>query len=673
MGEGFWFCGDGMDLKEIILNSLKGFDPRNEIKNPVMFITEIAFVISIFILAFPTGFQVPHSTVYMQFYVSVAILLFLTVFFSNLSTSLSEGQSKAITSSLERMKIATKATILRDEQEITVNSNELKKGDIVLVRKNEIVPGDGEVIKGSGYVNESNVTGESRPVLKLVGDSVTGSTTLVSDELTVKISVDPGNSFIDSMIKMVQNSVRERTPNEIALSIFLSGVTLIFLIVVASIFSISNYSGIKPNIDILIVLLIALIPTTIGGLLPAIGIAAVNKVSKYNIISKSGKAVENAGDIDTIILDKTGTITMGEREAVKFYPNIGFDEKEFVKKSLLCSLNDETIEGLSIVKLAKSENIPYPGSDLENYEFVPFSSDTGYSGIKSDNNYIYKGSLKALSEKLNLNDTYINGLCKQISLKGGTAIPVAENGKFIGVIELNDILKPGIKDRIDDLHKMNIETVMLTGDDEVTAAYFAREAGIDDYIANSKPQDKYNSVIKEKNRERMVAMIGDGTNDAPALSKADVGMAMNTGTQAAKDAANMIDLDSTPTKLIDVIFLGKQILITRGSLTTFSIANDISKYFVIIPAIFYMFPELAFLNILNLTDPLRAITSALIFNTIIIVILVPLAIRGVRYTPSSASDILKRNILIYGFGGLVFPFIVIYLIYVLLGLGGILW
>ena len=595
------------------------------------------------------------------------------MFFSNLSTSLSEGQSAAITSSLEKMKISTKANLLKGNKIITVSSDELRKGDIVIVKKDETIPSDGEVINGSGYVNESNVTGESRPVIKLVGDSVTGSTVLVTDEITVKVTADPGESFIDSMIRVVQNAVRERTPNEIALSIFLSGVTLIFLVVVASIFSLSTYTGVKPNIDILLVLLVALIPTTIGGLLPAIGIAAVNKVSEYNIISKSGKAVENAGDIDTIILDKTGTITMGEREAVKFYPNQNYSYEDFVKKSLLCSLKDETIEGLSIVRLAKKEDIQYNEDELKGYEFIPFSSETSYSGIKKGDNYILKGSLRALSEKLNLNDTYINGICKEISLKGGTAIPVASGGKFIGVIELNDILKPGIRDRIEDLHKMNINTVMLTGDDEVTAAYFAREAGIDEYISNSKPDDKYNKVIEEKNKERMVAMIGDGTNDAPALAKADVAMAMNTGTQAAKDAANMIDLDSTPTKLIDVIFLGKQILITRGSLTTFSIANDISKYFVIIPAMFYMFPELGFLNILNLTDPLRAITAALIFNTVIIIMLVPLALRGVKYTPSSASDLLKRNIVVYGFGGIVFPFIIIYIIYVILSVGGITW
>ncbi|WP_287961162.1 potassium-transporting ATPase subunit KdpB [Acidiplasma sp.] len=662
-----------MNIREIVINSLKGFDPRNEIKNPVMFITEIAFVLSIFIAAFPSSFNVPSSGVYMDFYISVTVLLFLTVFFSNLSTSLSESQSKAITESLEKMKVSTKANLLNDGKIEIVESDKLRKGDIVLVRKNEIIPADGEVIKGSGYVNESNITGESRPVLKLVGDSVTGSTMLVTDEITVRVNVNPGESFIDSMINMVKNSVRERTPNEIALSIFLSGVTLIFLIVVASIFSISNYSGVRPNIDILIVLLIALIPTTIGGLLPAIGIAAINKVSQYNIIAKSGKAVENAGDIDTIILDKTGTITMGEREAVKFYPNMNVDERDVARAALMSSLNDETIEGISIVRLARSENIDVNDDEIKDYEFIPFSSETGFSGIRKGDHYIYKGSLRSLSEKLNLQDQYINGICKQISLKGGTAIPVASDGKFLGVIELNDILKPGIKDRINDLHKMNIETVMLTGDDEVTAAYFAREAGIDDFIANSKPQDKYNRVVMEKERERMVAMIGDGTNDAPALSKADVAMAMNTGTQAAKDAANMIDLDSTPTKLIDVIFLGKQILITRGSLTTFSIANDISKYFVIIPAMFYMFPELGFLNILDLTDPLRAITAALIFNTIIIVILVPLALRGVKYSPSSASDLLKRNIIIYGFGGIVFPFIVIYIIYLLLSLGGIAW
>ncbi|AAT42741.1 potassium-transporting ATPase subunit KdpB [Picrophilus oshimae] len=659
-----------MDYK-IFKNAFIEFDPRYLIKNPVMFITEISMVISFFVAIDPGFFLVQDSKLYEEFYISVTVLLFLTIFFSNISTSLSESQSRAITDSLERMRITTKARLINDNNETYVDSSTLKKGDIVLVKKDEIIPGDGEVIKGSGYVNESNITGESRPVLKLVGDSVTGTTKLVTDEIVIRITANPGESFIDSMINIVKNAVRERTPNEIALSIFLSGVTLIFLIVTASIFSLSKYSNIRPNIDILIVLLIALIPTTIGGLLPAIGIAAVNKVSKYNIISKSGKAVENAGDIDTIILDKTGTITMGEREAVEFYPAHGVDKLYLIKKAAMASINDETIEGISIIKLAEKYNVK--PDDLSGYEFVPFSSETGYSGIKNNEHFIYKGSLKTMNEKFNVHDDYITGICKQISLKGGTALPVIEDNKFLGVIELNDTLKPGIRDRIEDLKKMNIKTVMLTGDDEVTAAYFASQAGIDEYIANSKPVDKYNKVIEEKSRERMVAMIGDGTNDAPALSKADVAMAMNTGTQAAKDAANMIDLDSTPTKLIDVIFLGKQILITRGALTTFSIANDVSKYFVIIPAMFFMFPELSFLDILNLRNPLLAITSALIFNTIIIIMLVPLALRGVKYTPSSASDLLKRNIIIYGFGGLVFPFIMIYIIYHLLLLGGILW
>ncbi|BAB59642.1 K+-transporting ATPase B chain [Thermoplasma volcanium GSS1] len=653
--------------------TLKNMRPDVLLHNPVMFLTEVSLFVSIFIYIFPSFFGVPYTGTYRSFYVAVVVLLFLTVFFSSISTALSEGKSKAITDSLKKFKTDVIAHVQKDGNIVDVRSNELKKNDIIIIYKDEIVPIDGEVIEGSGYVDESNVTGESRAVMKVIGDTVTGSTRLVTDKLKIRATADPGSTFIDKMIELVEKSTREKTPNEISLTVFLSGLTLIFLVITASIFAISHYFGRTANIVMLIVLLIALIPTTIGALLPAIGIAAINKVSEYNIIAKSGRAIENAGDIDTIILDKTGTITIGERKAVKFYPNKGISDVEFAKLAAMSSYYDQTKEGLSIFELAKKQGAEISKDDLKGYEFIPFSSETKFSGIQSPSDTVIKGSLKALKEKFQVADEFIEALCKEISMRGGTAIPVVHNGKFAGVIELQDLIKPGIKERISEIKNMDIKTVMCTGDDEVTAQYISAQAGIDEYIANSKPVDKYNVVIREKEGQRMVAMVGDGTNDAPALAKADVGLAMNNGTQAAKEAANMIDLDSNPTKLMDVIFLGKQILITRGSLTTFSIANDISKYFVIIPAIFYMFPSLSLVNILDLTDPIVAVTSALIFNTIIIVFLIPLALGGVHYKPTSISEMLKRNLMIYGIGGVITPFIAIKLIYMLLIAWGVTW
>ncbi len=662
-----------MDIIEDLKLSLKNMRPDIIVHNPVMFITEISIVVTIFIAIFPSFFSVPDSPTYRGFYVAVIVLLLLTVYFSSLSTAISEGKSKAITDSLKKFKTEIKAHVVRDGKIVDVSSNDLRKDDILKVYKNEIVPIDGEVIEGSGYVDESNVTGESRSVLKTVGDTVTGSTHLVTDELTVRVTSNPGDTFIDKMIDIVSKSTREKTPNEIALSVFLSGLTIIFLVITASIFSISHFFGRTANIVMLIVLLIALIPTTIGALLPAIGIASINKVSQYNVIAKSGRAIENAGDIDTIILDKTGTVTIGERKATEFYPNKGIDEADFARYCAMASFYDQTKEGLSIMNLAKEKGITLGKNDLEGYEFIPFSSESKMSGISGKDEYIMKGSLKSLKEKYQASDQFIEALCKEISMKGGTAIPVVKDGKFVGVIGLEDVIKPGIKERIAEIRAMDIKTIMCTGDDEVTAQYISGVAGIDEYIANSKPIDKYNVVIKEKEKQRMVAMVGDGTNDAPALAKADVGMAMNSGTQAAKEAANMIDLDSNPTKLMDVIFLGKQILITRGSLTTFSIANDVSKYFVIIPAIFYSFPSLGLVNVLDLTNPIVAVTSALIFNTFIILFLIPLALGGVRYRPTSITDILNRNLLIYGLGGVITPFIAIKVIYTILIALGVTW
>ena len=657
---------------EILVLTMKNFSPEREVKNPVMFLTEISTVVALFITIFPSAFNLPSASTDMQFYISVVVLLFLTVFFSNLSWAISEGKSQAIAASLQKFKKETVAHLKKGETTVDVQSTELRKDDIVIVNKNEAIPMDGEIIEGSGYVNESNITGESRPSLKVLGDSVTATTTLVTDNIVIRVTSNPGETFIDQMIEIVASAKREKTPNEIALTTFLSGITLVFVIVAALIFSMGYFFLNPIDIMIIIVLLIALIPTTIGGLLPAIGVAAINKVSEFNIIAKSGRAVENAGDIDTIILDKTGTVTMGEREATKFYPNSGIRYEDFQKMCLLSSLQDQTKEGMSIVKLARRENPGLPDK-LEGYRFEPFSAETRYSGIFKGDDYVVKGALKTLKSRYNLQDTFIEALCKEISSRGGTALPVVSNGRFAGVIELNDILKPGIRERLSSLKSMNIKTIMCTGDDEVTASYIAAESGIDEYIANSTPMDKYDVVIKEKGKQRMVAMVGDGTNDAPALSKADVGLAMNNGTQSAKEAANMIDLDSDPTKLMDVIFIGKQILITRGALTTFSIANDLSKYFVIIPAMFFFVPQLAFINILDLQNPILAITAALIFNTIVIPFLIPLALRGVRFKPSSLNSLLKRNLLIYGVGGVVLPFIAIKIIYMILSAGGVKW
>lgn len=655
------------------IQTVKNFSPKYLMRNPVMFITECAFVLSIVIAVEPSWFGAPSGSGFTLFYIAVVANLFLTLLFSNVSVAISESKSKAISDSLRQLKKEVKAKLLVDGQVNEVTSSELRKGDLILIEQGDVIPTDGEIVEGTGYVNESNVTGESRPSRKIFGDSVTGSTVLVTDSLKVQVTSDPGESFLDKMIAIVESSKRSRTPNEIALTVFLSGITLIFLIVVSALFGATYYSGISPNLMILIVLLIALIPTTIGGLLPAIGVASINKISQYNVIAKSGKAIENAGDIDTIILDKTGTVTMGEREAAKFYPNKGVDYSEFVKQCVMSSMDDLTKEGMSVVKLGKKEGVEVSREEMKNYEFVPFSAETKSSGIKSSSDEIFKGALRAMEKRFDLSDIYIEGLCKEISLRGGTALVVVRNNEFTGVIELNDMLKPGMRQRLERLKKMNIKTIMCTGDDETTAAFIAQESGIDEFVANSTPMDKYNVVVREKEQQRMVAMVGDGTNDAPALSRADVGLAMNNGTQAAKDAANMVDLDNDPTKLIDVIFLGKQVLITRGSLTAFSIANDLSKYFVIVPAMFTMLPQLGFLNILDLQNSIVAITAALIFNTLIILMLVPMALRGVRYKPSSIGDLLRRNISIYGIGGIILPFILIKVIYSIMIASGAVW
>ena len=661
-------------IPSILKTTMLQFNPVSELRNPVMLLTEVAFVLSIFMAIFPGSFSLPATASYEEFYLSVIVMLFLTLLFANFSYAVSEGKSRTIVESLKKMRKETIARKISDDgAESIVPSSSLRKGDIVNVGAGEEIPSDGEVLEGSGFVMESNITGESRPSLKLVGDGVTGSTLLTTDHLRIRVTSDPGETFIDKMIELVNAATREKTPNEVALTIFLAGLTLIFLIVTASLFSLSLFLGNAPNLMVLMVLLICLIPTTIGALLSAIGIASINRISKYNIMAKSGKAVENAGDIDTVILDKTGTITMGEREARKFYSVPGVDQKEFALDCLKCSLPDLTREGISIAKLAKSYGASVSEQEMSGYEFKAFSAETKSSGITGENETIIKGALKALEERFGIRDQYVEGVCKEISSRGGTALPVIKNGRFIGVIELIDLLKPGIRERINSIREMDIKTIMCTGDDEITAQQISQESGIDEFVANSTPMDKYQVVLREKENSKMVAMVGDGTNDAPALAKADVGLAMNSGTPAAKEAANMVDLDNDPTKLLDVIFLGKQVLITRGALTTFSFANDISKYFVIIPAMFSSFAVLNFLNVLDLTNPILAVTAALIYNTVIIIALLPLAIRGVSFRPSSANELLKRNMMLYGIGGAIFPFLAIKVIYMLLILGGVAW
>lgn len=658
---------------EPVINALKEFDPRRLWKNPVMLITEMALILALYFIAFHDQYHLEMSTLYVWFYVSVVILLFLTIFFSNLAASLAEGKSKDITQSLKKMKKEITGRVLENGQERSVDARDLRKGMIVIVDKGESVPTDGEIIEGNGHFNEAAITGEAKPVFKTVGDSVTGSTVFLDNTIKIRITADPGETFLDKMIEMVGGSVRQKTPNEIALMVLLSGLTLIFVVITSSVSMLSNFLGINVNMVILVVLLITLIPTTIGALLPALGVAAINKVSQFNVIAKSGRAVENAGDIDTIILDKTGTITMGERDASMFYPATGVSMDKFTNCAYISSYLDDTREGISVINLINKQ---FPDTKKESYqggEYIPFSSETKYSGVKLEGHEYLKGSPNAMWSLLGSKDNFVEAKCVEISSRGGTAMVLAKDKSVVGAIEFNDIIKPWINERISSMKTMNIKTVMCTGDNELTAAYISSEAGLDEFVANTKPQDKYNKVQEEKNQQRMVAMVGDGTNDAPALALADVGLAMNSGTQAAKDAANMIDIDNDPTKLMDVIFLGKQILITRGSLTTFSLANDISKYFVIIPAIFYAFPALAYINLLGFTDPMLAITSALIFNTIIIPLLIPLALRGVRFRPLSVDQLLKRNIVIYGLGGVILPFIAIGAIYHILLAVGVLW
>jgi potassium-transporting ATPase ATP-binding subunit len=639
-------------------------DPRTMMKNPVMFVVEVGSVVTTLLLL--------QKTASFAFNLQITLWLWFTVLFANFAEAMAEGRGKAQADTLRKARSETEAKrLLPSGCTETVPSAKLRSGDVVVVIAGELVPGDGEVIEGVASVDESAITGESAPVIREAGgdrSAVTGGTRVLSDVIKVRITSNPGETFLDRMIALVEGAERQKTPNEIALNILLAGLTIIFLLAVVTLQPFAIYSGSPQTVFVLVSLLVCLIPTTIGGLLSAIGIAGMDRLVQHNVLAMSGRAVEAAGDVNTLLLDKTGTITLGNRQAAEFIPAPGITAAEMADAAQLSSLADETPEGRSIVVLAK-EKYALRGRELASHEavFVPFTAQTRMSGVNLDGREIRKGAVDAITKYLHQFGTSlpreIQASVEQIARSGGTPLVVAENQRALGVIYLKDIVKGGMRERFNQLRAMGIKTVMITGDNPLTAAAIAREAGVDDFLAEATPKDKMDLIRREQGEGKLVAMTGDGTNDAPALAQADVGVAMNTGTQAAKEAGNMVDLDSNPTKLIEVVAIGKQLLMTRGALTTFSIANDVAKYFAIIPAMFAgTFPVLNALNVMRLQTPQSAILSAVIFNALIIVALIPLALRGVGYRAMSAESLLRRNLLVYGFGGLVVPFIGIKLI-----------
>lgn len=662
-------------IKDSIIQAFVKLNPAIMIKNPIMFVVELGFIVTLILSFVPDLFGENGSEVW--FNVTVSIILLLTILFANFAEALAEGRGKAQADSLKQSKKDLPAKLLKGEKVVTVSSATLKKGDIVIVSEGEFIPGDGEIIKGLASIDESAITGESAPVIKESGGdfcSVTGGTKVVSDCITVKITSNPGESFLDRMISLVEGAERKKTPNEIALNTVLTSLTLIFMIVVMALPFFTKYLGFNIDVPVLIALLVCLIPTTIGGLLSAIGIAGMDRVTQFNVIAMSGKAVEASGDIHTIILDKTGTITFGNRMASEFVPVGDATEQELQHYSVVTSLQDDTPEGKSVVDLAKALGTIVEDSLVYGAELVPFKAETRMSGLDlKDGRKIRKGAVDAIKTWVQGQGGFLpidlDSKAKMISEKGGTPLAVAVNHQIIGLIYLKDTVKPGMRERFDKLRQMGIKTVMCTGDNPLTAATIAKEAGVDEFIAECKPEDKIDVIRYEQSQGKLVAMTGDGTNDAPALAQADVGLAMNSGTIAAKEAANMVDLDSNPTKIIEVVEIGKQLLMTRGALTTFSIANDVAKYFAIIPAMFMVaIPEMNALNIMGLNSSVSAILSALIFNAIIIPLLIPLAMKGIAYKPMSSNALLKRNLGIYGLGGVIAPFIGIKMIDMLLGL-----
>ena len=654
------------------MDSVKKLDPRVQVRNPVMFVVLIGTVVTL-------AESVAHPGIFDW---SVTVWLALTVLFANFAEAIAEGRGKAQADTLRRVRSDTQARRLRPEEpgaEERIPAGELVKGDLVVCEPGDLIPSDGEIVEGVASVDESAITGESAPVIREAGgdrSAVTGGTRVLSDRIVVRITAEPGKTFLDRMITLVEGANRRKTPNEIALTILLAALTIVFVPVVVTLEPYGRFAGASVSVVILVALLVCLIPTTIGALLSAIGIAGMDRLVQRNVLAMSGRAVEAAGDVQTLLLDKTGTITLGNRMASAFHPVDGHAEQEVASAAQLASLSDETPEGRSIVVLAK-ERFGLRQRELgDGHEFVPFSAQTRMSGLDFDGRQIRKGAVEAVrrwvTEQGGAPSAELDHVAEQIARSGATPLAVADGSHLLGVIELKDMVKTGIRERFGELRAAGIRTVMITGDNPLTAAAIAQEAGVDDYLAEATPEAKMNLIKAEQQGGKLVAMTGDGTNDAPALAQADVGVAMNTGTTAAKEAGNMVDLDSSPVKLIDIVEIGKQLLITRGALTTFSIANDVAKYFAIIPALFVAtYPQLGALNITRLHSAQSAVLSAVIFNALVIVALIPLALRGVRFRPSGAAAILRRNVFIYGIGGIIVPFIFIKLIDLILTATGL--
>jgi K+-transporting ATPase ATPase B chain len=660
--------GDPKVLGVAIVDSFRKLDPRVLYKNPVMFVVEVGAVLT----TIEWAYDVLHHVSGTGFGLQITLWLWFTVLFANFAEATAEGRGKAQAETLRKAKAETTAHRLKkDGATEDVPSSVLRAGDVVVITAGDFIPGDGEVIEGVASVDESAITGESAPVIRECGgdrSAVTGGTRVLSDEIKVRVTSNPGETFLDRMIQLVEGASRQKTPNEIALNILLAGLTIIFLLAVVTLQPYAIYSGAPQSLFVLISLLVCLIPTTIGGLLSAIGIAGMDRLIQRNVLAMSGRAVEAAGDVDVLLLDKTGTITLGNRQATRLYAAPGVEDDELADAAQLASLADETPEGRSIVVLVK-QKYGLRGRELSphNPTFIPFTAQTRMSGVDLDGQEVRKGAADAIAKYAATHGQRvpqeIQEAVQAISSAGGTPLLVAKNRKVLGAIQLEDIVKGGMRERFDQLRAMGIRTMMITGDNPLTASAIARQAGVDGFLAEAKPEDKMALIKSEQAKGKLVAMTGDGTNDAPALAQADVGVAMNTGTQAAKEAGNMVDLDSNPTKLIEIVEIGKQLLITRGALTTFSVANDVAKYFAIIPAMFAAaFPELELLNIMHLRTPQSAILSAVIFNALIIVALIPLALHGVRYRPVGAEILLRRNLLIYGLGGVIAPFVGIKLI-----------
>ncbi|MBA1158368.1 potassium-transporting ATPase subunit KdpB [Microvirga sp. Marseille-Q2068] len=658
---------DGTILRQSVLDSFRKLNPAVLVRNPVIFVTEVValLVTILFIRDLATGASAFFTG-------QIAAWLWFTVIFANFAEAVAEGRGRAQADTLRQARTQTVAKRLYDPERRELHANvsalELDIGDLVLVEAGDLIPGDGEVVEGIASVNEAAITGESAPVIRESGgdrSAVTGGTTVISDWLVVRITAAPGSSFLDRMIALVEGAERQKTPNEIALNVLLAGMTIVFLIAVVTLSGLGRYSGADVPVPVLVALLVTLIPTTIGGLLSAIGIAGMDRLIRFNVLAMSGRAVEAAGDVDTLLLDKTGTITFGNRMASEIIPVSGVTEREAAEAALLASLADETAEGRSIVTLVQEKyGMEAPGQSPDDARFIEFSATTRLSGVDLGKRNLRKGAVDAVlrfvrdASGRTVSDQTFAAAVDRIARSGGTPLGLADGSRLLGVIHLKDVVKPDIKERFSELRRMGIRTVMVTGDNPVTAAAIASEAGVDDFIAEATPQDKLDYIRRAQTEGRLVAMCGDGTNDAPALAQADVGVAMQSGTQAAREAGNMVDLDSNPTKLIEIVGIGKQLLMTRGSLTTFSIANDVAKYFAIIPALFVAaIPQLGALNVMGLSTPQSAILSAVIFNALIIVALIPLALRGIPYRPLGAATLLRRNLLVYGLGGLVVPFV----------------